>query len=144
MRQFMQASGIALGIVFCFVLGFYGVRYFKAADKTSEPAIVQGDFSAHLQNYRVQVVLYGTASCKFCQSAREYLKQKEIAFADARVDADPAARKAFETLKRRSVPQIIIGDQLIGGFNQQMIDTALKQIGTASPEGAPNSVAQTN
>lgn len=63
------------------------------------------------------VKMYTTAVCPYCIRAKQILKAKGVDQIDEiRVDADPAARAAMmETTKRRTVPQIFIGDTHVGG-----------------------------
>ncbi len=46
------------------------------------------------------------------------LKKKGVAFDEISVSGDPAMREQMEKLSgRRSVPQIFVGDQPVGGFD---------------------------
>lgn len=66
-----------------------------------------------------QVEIYTTAICPYCVSAKNFLKQKGLAYDEVRVDLDPVRRD--EMLRRsggrRTVPQIFINDVHIGGFD---------------------------
>ena len=63
--------------------------------------------------------IYSTAVCPYCTSAKNLLKSKGLEWNEVRIDTDPAQRDAM--LKRsggaRSVPQIFINDQHVGGFD---------------------------
>ena len=66
------------------------------------------------------VTVYGNASCPFCGAARMLLTKKGITFEDINVADDPAM---FSEMSQRSgggrtVPQIFIGESLIGGFDE--------------------------
>ena len=51
------------------------------------------------------VTLYGTAWCGACKSARSYLRERRIAFADKDIERDPtAARELKEKARRLGVP----------------------------------------
>jgi glutaredoxin 3 len=65
-----------------------------------------------------KVVIYGSASCSYCTAARMLLKRKGVDYEDVLVSSN--AERLQEMLRRsgqRSVPQILIGDQAIGGFD---------------------------
>jgi glutaredoxin 3 len=65
----------------------------------------------------MKVLMYCTAACPFCQAAERLLLEKGVAIDKIRVDLEPA-RRAEMTQKsggRRTVPQIWIGHQHIGG-----------------------------
>jgi glutaredoxin 3 len=64
-----------------------------------------------------RVEIYTTRSCPYCISAKALLNRKGISFEETDVGADPALRAAMTTRAkgRRSVPQIFIGGQHVGG-----------------------------
>jgi glutaredoxin 3 len=64
-----------------------------------------------------KVEIYTWASCPFCIRAKDLLKKKGVAFTEYSIDGDEAARAAMAQRAngRRSVPQIFIDDQHIGG-----------------------------
>lgn len=58
------------------------------------------------------------STCPFCRRAKYLLDQKGIIYTEYEIDGDEAARDAMVargTDGRRSVPQIFINDQHIGG-----------------------------
>ena len=65
------------------------------------------------------VEIYTTPYCGYCQMARRLLDQKGIAFAEIDVsrDHDQRAKMMQRAGGRRSVPQIFIGANHIGGFD---------------------------
>ena len=63
------------------------------------------------------VTVYTTDYCGFCVAAKTLLKGKDIPFQEIDVTKDPTLRQ--DLVKRsgqRTVPQIFIGDESIGGF----------------------------
>ncbi len=64
-----------------------------------------------------RVVVYTTAICPYCVRAKALLKKKGIQYDELRIDEDRAAmRQMLERSKRRTVPQIFIGDYHVGGY----------------------------
>lgn len=64
------------------------------------------------------VVLYSTEQCPYCVRAKELLKRKQVIFEEIRVDLEPSRRVEMEQRsRRRTVPQIFIGDHHVGGFD---------------------------
>ena len=64
------------------------------------------------------IVIYTWDHCPYCQKALALLRDKGLNFEQIRIDGDEAAREemAKKTIEnRRSVPQIFIGGQSIGG-----------------------------
>ncbi len=64
-----------------------------------------------------KVEVYTWASCPFCIRAKALLAQKHADFIEYSIDGDEAARAkmAQRANGRRSVPQIFINDEHIGG-----------------------------
>jgi len=62
------------------------------------------------------VLMYSSDFCPYCIRARALLAQKNIAFQEVCVDGHPGLRAQMaEKAGSRSVPQIWIGQQHIGG-----------------------------
>ncbi len=63
------------------------------------------------------VEIYTWSWCPFCRRAKHLLSQKGIEFKEYEIDGDEAARDqmAARADGRRSLPQIFINDQHIGG-----------------------------
>ena len=65
-----------------------------------------------------KIIIYSKDSCPYCVWAKELLNAKKASYTEIRVDLDPD--KLAEMVKlsgRRTVPQIFIDDQAIGGFD---------------------------
>lgn len=61
----------------------------------------------------------------FCNKAKEYLSQKNIAFQDRDITRDSAALDELKKLGYMTTPVIRIDDVVIVGFDQSKIDSAL-------------------
>ncbi|CAM2915405.1 glutaredoxin Grx [Legionella steigerwaltii] len=63
-----------------------------------------------------EVIIYSTAYCPYCIRAKELLQQKHVSFTEIRVDIQPELRDEMITKSgRRTVPQIFINGQHVGG-----------------------------
>ena len=84
------------------------------------------------------VMMYSTAVCPYCIRAESFLRARGVAeIAKVRVDLEPARRlEMMERTGRRTVPQIYIGDQHVGGYEDLV---ALDRAGGLAPllAGAP-------
>lgn len=68
------------------------------------------------------VTIYSTSSCHFCHMAKDFFKEKNIAFTDYNVATDTEKRKEMlEKSGQMGVPVIIIDDQVTVGFNKPVI-----------------------
>lgn len=65
-----------------------------------------------------RVVVYTTEVCPYCRMAKELLTTKGVAFEEIRVDLDDKKREQMVRLSgRRTVPQIFINEQPVGGYD---------------------------
>ena len=62
------------------------------------------------------VTLYVSGWCPYCQRARGLLAQKNVEFSEVNIEDDPKLREEMiARSNRRTVPQIFIGDNHVGG-----------------------------
>ncbi|OGT35482.1 MAG: glutaredoxin 3 [Gammaproteobacteria bacterium RIFCSPHIGHO2_12_FULL_37_14] len=65
-----------------------------------------------------KIILYTKESCPYCRLAKELLNARKLAFEEIRIDLDEAKREEMVRLSnRRTVPQIFINGQAIGGYD---------------------------
>ncbi|WP_419419132.1 glutaredoxin 3 [Legionella sp. D16C41] len=62
------------------------------------------------------VIIYTTEYCPYCRRAKQLLDSKNVSYKEIRVDEEPGKREEMMAKSgRRTVPQIFINDQAIGG-----------------------------
>ena len=72
------------------------------------------------------VTIYTTPSCHFCHMAKEFFKEKNIAYTEYDVAGNAEKRKEMvEKSGQMGVPVIIIGNDLVIGFNKPLISKLL-------------------
>lgn len=72
------------------------------------------------------VTIYSTPSCHFCHMAKEFFKEKNVAYTEYDVASNLEKRKEMmEKSGQMGVPVIIIGNDLIVGFNKPKISQLL-------------------
>ncbi|MEO8203330.1 MAG: glutaredoxin 3 [Betaproteobacteria bacterium] len=77
------------------------------------------------------VLMYCTGSCPYCVAAEQLLVGKGVAVDKVRVDLEPQRRAEMQQKSgRRTVPQIWIGDEHIGGCDELQ---ALERAGKLDP-----------
>lgn len=65
-----------------------------------------------------KVEIYTTQTCPYCHRAKALLNQKGVAFHEVDVSYDPDTRRQLvDRTGRRTVPQIFINDQSVGGYD---------------------------
>jgi glutaredoxin 3 len=78
-------------------------------------AKVARDFEARMAD----VVLYSTQVCPYCIAAKRLLAARSIPYDEVDVSGDPDKRAwLVETTRRRTVPQIFIKGESIGGYDE--------------------------
>lgn len=66
-----------------------------------------------------EVIMYSTGYCPYCTKAKALLNRKNIPFTDIRIDINPELRdEMINKSGRRTVPQIFINGQAIGGCDE--------------------------
>ena len=75
-----------------------------------------------------KVEVYSTGQCPYCIMAKQLLERKKVRYDEIRVDTNPEKRQEMMTKSRqRTVPQIFINDQSIGGYTDLVaLDRAKK------------------
>jgi len=62
--------------------------------------------------------MYSTRFCPYCMRARNLLDQKQVDYTDIGVDGRPELRREMTRRSGRyTVPQIWIGEEHVGGFD---------------------------
>lgn len=69
------------------------------------------------------IKVYSTETCSACNSAKAWLKDNNIEFESVMIDEDIDAAKLMMSRGLRTVPQIYIGEEHIGGWED------LRQLG---------------
>ncbi|MES2416215.1 MAG: glutaredoxin family protein [Patescibacteria group bacterium] len=68
------------------------------------------------------VTIYSTPNCHFCHMAKEFFKEKNVPYTEYDVAADMEKRaQIIEQSGQMGVPVIVIGEDLIVGFNKPKI-----------------------
>ena len=65
-----------------------------------------------------KIIVYCSPGCPYCARAEALLNKKGAVFEKRDVDTEPALWDyIYDTLDRETVPQIIIGDRHVGGYD---------------------------
>lgn len=66
-----------------------------------------------------EILIYTTRLCPYCVMAKRLLDRKGVRYTEINVESDPGLREELiRKTKRRTVPQIYIGDLHVGGFDE--------------------------
>ncbi len=70
-----------------------------------------------------KVKVYSTPTCPYCVQVKEYLKNRGIEFEDFDIATDAKARlEMVEESGQMGVPVIIMGDEVVVGFDRFKLD----------------------
>lgn len=73
-----------------------------------------------------KVIIYTTPTCVFCKHVKAYLDEKDIAFEEVNVLADPAkAQEMIDKSQQMGVPVTDIHGKIIVGFDKPKLDAAV-------------------
>lgn len=72
-----------------------------------------------------EVIIYTSATCGYCHKAKAYLKEQGVSFIEKYADTDPLAQQELAKLKAKGVPVILVGDEVIMGFDQNRLEVLL-------------------
>jgi len=68
------------------------------------------------------ITIYSTPTCHFCHMAKNFFKENNVVYTEHNVASDLEKRKEMmEKSGQMGVPVILIGDELVVGFNQPKI-----------------------
>lgn len=67
-----------------------------------------------------EVKVYSTTFCPYCVRAKSLLERKGVAFTEINLDEEAPEVKTelIQKTRHRTVPQIFINNEFIGGFDQ--------------------------
>lgn len=75
-----------------------------------------------------QVTVYTAPWCGYCGAVKQYFDKLGVAYTEKNIDEDRAyAEEAVKKSGQTGIPVVVIGDEVIVGFNRARIDTALEQ-----------------
>ncbi len=72
-----------------------------------------------------RIILYSQPACPPCFAARAYLKARKLSFEYKDIQADPEALRELVALKSQSTPTLVVGDQVLIGFDPEKLDALL-------------------
>lgn len=75
-----------------------------------------------MSDSKPEITMYTTGVCPYCTMAKAFLKSQGYEITnEIRVDTNMSEREKMMALtKRTSVPQIFIGEQHVGGYDDMM------------------------
>lgn len=76
-----------------------------------------------------EIIIYTAGRCPYCTMAKRLFERKGATYTEIDIDSRPGLREeVMEKTRRRTVPQIYIGDRHIGGFDDLQAMDMQKQL----------------
>lgn len=95
-------------------------------DYTAEEISVEVNSYEHVTSDNVQpsqaskskqVTMYATSWCGYCSKARNYFREKGIAYTEYDIEKNESAKRKYDLLGGKGVPVILVGDKRMNGFS---------------------------
>ena len=82
-----------------------------------------------------KIDMYATSSCRHCMDAREFLQEKGLEYEEYLLDLMPLEKDTMnKRCNQKSVPQIFINDQHIGGLSDlKLLDSSGELVKLITP-----------
>jgi glutaredoxin len=87
---------------------------------------VRPDAVARTDAQQPEVLLYATSWCPYCAKTREYFRMHGVRYTEYDIEHNAAAEKGYRRLGGKGVPVVVIGEQVIRGYNPGAIGDALR------------------
>ena len=67
-----------------------------------------------------KIVIYTGPMCNYCSAAKHLLNKKKVSYTEFDIAIDPLKREEMQkkTKGARTIPQIFIGENYVGGYNE--------------------------
>ncbi len=70
--------------------------------------------------------IFSTPTCPYCKMAKEWMKENNIEYTDVDVSTDEkAAQEMTEKSGQMGVPVILVGDEVLVGFDKPKLEALL-------------------
>ncbi len=83
------------------------------------------------------MILYSQPGCAPCFAARMFLKSRAIPFEYKDIQASPDALRELMELGSRSTPTLLVGTEVMIGFDPEKLDTMLQSVSAREAGGEP-------
>lgn len=75
------------------------------------------DASKSLEKKDLDVIIYSSKSCHYCNAVKDVFKDKKINYTEVNVDNNPAKLKELEEKTgKKTVPQVVINGKHVGSY----------------------------
>lgn len=119
---------VTWGLLALLVVAFAGygmVRNGQQRKLSSTRIEAPGTSSAEGREAQPQVVLYATSWCGYCKATREFFAENGIRYTEYDIESSDSARAEHARLGGRGIPLIVVGEEVLRGYNPQALNELL-------------------
>ena len=84
-----------------------------------------------------KVILYSQPGCAPCFAARMFLKSRAVPFEYKDIQASPDALRELMELGSRSTPTLLVGTEIMIGFDPEKLDAMLQAVPALEADAEP-------
>lgn len=100
-------------------IGWLLVERFRLESQSRAVAVAQAG------DEQPEVIMYATTWCPYCQKSRDFFQRYGIRYVEYDVERNVGAYAENKRLGGGGVPMIVVGDQLVAGYNEQQLTQLL-------------------
>ncbi|MBR8841831.1 glutaredoxin family protein [Pseudoalteromonas sp. JC3] len=113
-------------VFFGIVCGIISFKIYSWA--VEPPPYIEIETSAHFAKTENKVVIYTTSWCQHCKRLKKFLKEYNVKFSERDIEKTSEENKSlYRSLNLKGVPQVVIGNKVISGFNEALIRIELSK-----------------
>jgi glutaredoxin len=71
------------------------------------------------------IVMVSSATCRYCDAAREWFTEHRVVFSECFIETEPACAAAYTALQAPGTPVLVVRGQRQWGFDVQRVAAAL-------------------
>ena len=73
----------------------------------------------------LDVIMYSTATCPYCEKARQWFTSNNVAFVERDVETSETARKQWQDMGAVGTPVIVINGKRFNGFTEGALEAEI-------------------
>lgn len=81
-----------------------------------------------------QVTVYTSPTCGYCKQAKAFLEENGVDYTERDVSVDRGAQKDLEDMGAMGVPVIVVGSEIIRGFDKARLEALFGKLIVECPE----------
>ena len=116
----------SITLLLCLFLGFSSIGFHPTAQGTSTP-------QKTVKNEKAQVIILTASWCGYCNKLRQYLQSNQIKFTEYDIEHSNMGHQLYRSLGGKGIPVVKIGNNVIYGYNPDMMKQVLNENGYNLP-----------